>query len=93
MTVRTRFAPSPTGRLHLGHALAAITAHDLARQTGGRVLLRIEDIEKQRLLETTDTVERLATILPLIQSQIESRRPSGYYRATSDMLREWVTPN
>lgn len=56
-------------------------------------LLRIEDIEKQRLLETTDTVERLATILPLIQSQIESRRPSGYYRATSDMLREWVTPN
>lgn len=41
----TRFAPSPTGLLHLGHALAAITAHDLARRSGGRFLLRIEDID------------------------------------------------
>ncbi len=44
----TRFAPSPTGRLHLGHALAAITAHDIARRTGGRFLLRIEDIDSAR---------------------------------------------
>jgi glutamyl-Q tRNA(Asp) synthetase len=44
----TRFAPSPTGGLHLGHALAALTAHDLARRTAGRFLLRIEDIDAAR---------------------------------------------
>ncbi|MGN6278730.1 MAG: glutamate--tRNA ligase family protein, partial [Sphingomonas sp.] len=42
--VVTRFAPSPTGRLHLGHVFSAIQAHDLARDRGGRFLLRIEDI-------------------------------------------------
>ncbi len=46
---RTRFAPSPTGRLHLGHALAAITAHDLARRNGGEFLLRFEDIDSTRV--------------------------------------------
>lgn len=44
----TRFAPSPNGRLHLGHALSAIIAHDLARDSGGRFLLRIEDIDGPR---------------------------------------------
>lgn len=44
----TRFAPSPTGPLHLGHAYAAILAHDMARAAGGRFLLRIEDIDRQR---------------------------------------------
>ena len=44
----TRFAPSPNGPLHLGHALSAITAHDLAKEAGGRFLLRIEDIDGAR---------------------------------------------
>ena len=44
----TRFAPSPTGRLHLGHAYSAILAHDVARAEGGRFLLRIEDIDGTR---------------------------------------------
>ena len=44
----TRFAPSPTGYLHLGHAFAAITAHEAARRAGGRFLLRIEDIDCSR---------------------------------------------
>ncbi|MDZ7281259.1 tRNA glutamyl-Q(34) synthetase GluQRS [Sphingomonas sanguinis] len=44
----TRFAPSPTGRLHLGHALSAVRAFDLARAGGGRFLLRIEDIDGTR---------------------------------------------
>ncbi len=47
MTV-TRFAPSPNGALHLGHAYAALVAHDLARARGGRFLLRIEDIDGTR---------------------------------------------
>lgn len=44
----TRFAPSPTGRLHAGHAFSAIRAHDFARAGGGRFLLRIEDIDGTR---------------------------------------------
>ena len=43
-----RFAPSPNGYLHLGHALSALLNFDLARQTGGRFLLRIEDIDVTR---------------------------------------------
>jgi glutamyl-Q tRNA(Asp) synthetase len=46
--IRTRFAPSPTGRLHLGHAFSAIQAHDFARRQGGEFLLRIEDIDGTR---------------------------------------------
>ncbi|MEO8530474.1 MAG: tRNA glutamyl-Q(34) synthetase GluQRS [Deltaproteobacteria bacterium] len=46
--MRTRFAPSPTGFLHLGHAFSAITAHDLARVMGGKFLLRIEDLDPAR---------------------------------------------
>jgi glutamyl-Q tRNA(Asp) synthetase len=44
----TRFAPSPTGRLHLGHAYSALLAHDHARAAGGQFLLRIEDIDQGR---------------------------------------------
>lgn len=47
----SRFAPSPTGRLHLGHAFSAIRAHDLARAAGGHFLLRIEDIDPGRSRE------------------------------------------
>lgn len=44
----TRFAPSPTGFLHRGHAFSALTAFAAARQTGGRFILRIEDIDRTR---------------------------------------------
>ncbi len=44
----TRFAPSPTGRLHLGHAFSALFAEQAARREGGRFLLRIEDIDRAR---------------------------------------------
>src|SRR5258708_1113356 len=43
-----RFAPSPNGYLHLGHAYSALLNFDLARQAGGRFLLRIEDIDLTR---------------------------------------------
>ena len=48
MSVVTRFAPSPTGFLHLGHAHSALTAWRCAREAGGRFLLRIEDIDPAR---------------------------------------------
>jgi glutamyl-Q tRNA(Asp) synthetase len=43
-----RFAPSPNGYLHLGHALSALLNAEMARATGGRLLLRIEDIDATR---------------------------------------------
>jgi glutamyl-Q tRNA(Asp) synthetase len=48
MQVVSRFAPSPTGRLHLGHAYSCVLAHDFARAWSGRFLLRIEDIDPGR---------------------------------------------
>jgi glutamyl-Q tRNA(Asp) synthetase len=48
MSIVTRFAPSPTGFLHLGHAHAALAAHRHARAAGGRFLLRLEDIDPAR---------------------------------------------
>ncbi|GLK79407.1 tRNA glutamyl-Q(34) synthetase GluQRS [Methylopila turkensis] len=48
MTPTFRFAPSPTGFLHLGHALSAVTVWRAAEAAGGRVLLRIEDIDPVR---------------------------------------------
>ncbi len=46
----TRFAPSPTGHLHLGHAYSALFAQRSAQESGGRLLLRIEDIDQTRCL-------------------------------------------
>lgn len=48
MAFVTRFAPSPTGPLHLGHAYSAILAHDMARAVGGRFLLRMENTDLER---------------------------------------------
>ena len=48
MTFTTRFAPSPTGQLHLGHAYSALLAFDMAQAAGGRFLLRIEDTDTAR---------------------------------------------
>ena len=48
MSIVTRFAPSPTGYLHLGHAFSALTAWRRARGAGGRFLLRLEDIDPGR---------------------------------------------
>ncbi|MGB0799075.1 MAG: tRNA glutamyl-Q(34) synthetase GluQRS [Planktomarina sp.] len=47
--MRTRFAPSPTGPLHLGHAFSAIIAHDFARNLGGEFIVRIEDLDQSRV--------------------------------------------
>ena len=44
----TRFAPSPSGRLHLGHAYSAAIGHARARETGGKFRLRIEDLDQTR---------------------------------------------
>ena len=50
-----RFAPSPNGYLHLGHALSALIDFEMARQMGGRFLLRIEDIDPARCKPELET--------------------------------------
>ena len=49
--VRVRFAPSPTGHMHLGSARTALYDYLLARQTGGQFILRIEDTDRKRFVE------------------------------------------
>lgn len=51
---RTRFAPSPTGRLHLGGGRTALYAYLLARQTGGQFLLRLEDTDRKRYVPNSE---------------------------------------
>lgn len=53
--VVTRFAPSPNGFLHLGHAYSALTAYAAARAAGGRFLLRIEDLDRTRARPELET--------------------------------------
>lgn len=50
--VRTRFAPSPSGNLHLGHAYSAISAYNFAKEHDGEFILRIEDIDQTRCDQT-----------------------------------------
>ncbi len=50
MTIRARFAPSPTGDLHLGGARTALAAWLQARAAGGRLLLRLEDLDAPRVV-------------------------------------------
>lgn len=55
MAFVTRFAPSPTGPLHLGHAYSSMLAHDMARAHGGTFLLRIEDTDTARCRKQWET--------------------------------------
>lgn len=88
MTV-TRFAPSPTGLLHLGHAYSALLAHDTARAAGGRFILRIEDIDAGRCREEFVTAIEDDLGWLGLEWQRPVRRQSahlGDYRAALDRL-------
>jgi glutamyl-Q tRNA(Asp) synthetase len=86
----SRFAPSPTGRLHLGHAYSAALGHQVARAAGGRFLLRIEDLDRGRSRDAfvAGIIEDLRWLglgwdgEPLVQSQRADR-----YAAALDRLR------
>ena len=49
--VRTRYAPSPTGRMHVGNLRTALYAYLIAKHEGGDFLLRIEDTDQERFVE------------------------------------------
>ncbi len=85
----TRFAPSPNGHLHLGHAFAAIFAYDLAMDDGGQFLLRIEDIDGLRSLpELADEFRRDLEWLGLEWEEVpaQSTRLESYHAAAQDLL-------
>ncbi|MEI6642693.1 MAG: tRNA glutamyl-Q(34) synthetase GluQRS [Novosphingobium sp.] len=85
----TRFAPSPNGPLHLGHAYAAIMAHDRASGSGGRFLLRIEDIDGARSrAELADEFRADLHWLGLTFEEVPSQSTRiGQYREAADNLR------
>ena len=87
----TRFAPSPNGPLHLGHALSALYNHDLARATGGRFLVRIEDIDGTRSraehIEGALADLKWLGLAPDALPVYQSSRVAAY-RAAFDRLRE-----
>lgn len=90
MRIRTRFAPSPTGFLHVGSLRTALYAYAMARHYGGDFLLRIEDTDQKR--EVEGALENLQSVLKkfgltwdefYIQSE---RHKSGIYRQAAEKL-------
>ena len=87
--VVTRFAPSPNGSLHLGHAFSAITAHDLAKERGGKFLLRIEDIDGERsLADKPDEFREDLAWLGLDWEEVpaQSTRLASYEKVACDLV-------
>src|ERR1700753_501857 len=81
-----RFAPSPNGYLHLGHAYSALLNFDLARRSGGRFFLRVEDIDATRCRAEFETAisEDLAWLG--ISWEPSVRRQSEYFSDYRDAL-------
>ncbi len=81
----SRFAPSPTGQLHLGHAYSAALAHEAARECGGRFLLRIEDLDPTR--SRPEFVDAIAEDLEWLGLEwdgsplLQSKRAAAYAKA------------
>lgn len=88
MPVVTRFAPSPNGPMHLGHAYSAVVAHDLAVSRGGEFLLRIEDIDGARARpEWSEDFRRNCEWLGLEWREVpaQSTRLDRYAAAAADL--------
>jgi glutamyl-Q tRNA(Asp) synthetase len=87
----TRFAPSPTGRLHVGHAYSAVVGHQRARQGGGRFRLRIEDLDQTRCRpEFVDGIFEDLYWLGLEWDEpvlVQSQRTAEYQAALDDLKR------
>jgi len=88
----TRFAPSPSGRLHLGHAYSALLGHTLATEAGGRFLLRIEDLDRTRCKpEFVDAIHEDLRWLGIHWDEpvlVQSQRTSAYEAALERLRSE-----
>jgi glutamyl-Q tRNA(Asp) synthetase len=90
--ILTRFAPSPTGRLHLGHAYSAAVGHDRARKAGGKFRLRIEDLDQTRSRpEFVDGIFKDLRWLGIEWDEpviVQSQRTAAYSDALERLKRE-----
>jgi glutamyl-Q tRNA(Asp) synthetase len=87
-----RFAPSPNGHLHLGHALSALLNFDMAREAGGRLLLRMEDIDATRCRpEYEEAIYKDLEWLGITWEQPVRRQSEHFddYRAALAKLESW----
>lgn len=90
MNVRTRFAPSPTGRVHIGNMRAAIYNWLFARHNGGKFLLRVEDTDRDR--STAEAVDTIFAALSWLEMDIDeeplfqSTRREAHIAAAEDFL-------
>ena len=93
--MRGRFAPSPTGRLHLGNARTAFLAWLQARAAGGSFLLRIEDLDRARSrAEYADELLRDLEYLGLTWDEepiFQSRRAGSYQAALAELRKQGRT--
>ena len=74
--IRTRFAPSPTGRMHVGNLRTALYAYLIAKHEGGDFILRIEDTDQERLVEgAVDIINRTLekTVLSMMRDLTRRR--------------------
>ena len=91
MKVRTRYAPSPTGRMHVGNLRTALYAYLIAKHEGGDFLLRIEDTDQERYVEgavdiiyrTMKALTRTAAAAPMSRASV---RPQAFIWS---MPRNW----
>ena len=90
MAVRTRFAPSPTGHLHIGGARTALFSYLFARHHGGRFVLRIEDTDRERSTpESIQAIVESLTWLGLTWDEgpyFQSERPDLYRARVEELL-------
>ncbi len=94
MTVRTRFAPSPTGYIHVGNIRTALFAWLLARQAGGQFILRLEDTDQKREVEGSDAhiINTLGALGLEYDEGPDKAGPFGPYRQSQrlDHYKAWA---
>ena len=86
MTTRTRFAPSPTGYIHVGNVRSALYPYLIAKQTGGRFVLRIEDTDQSRFVDGAEELIIDTKYIPQWEDKTyheNVRQLSGYARSIS----------
>lgn len=91
MKVRTRFAPSPTGFLHIGGLRTAAYAYALAKHNAGDFILRIEDTDKKRFVEgSTEKIQEILKIFGMSWDEyyVQSERLDLYKKAAEKLLSE-----
>ena len=84
--VRTRFAPSPTGRMHVGNLRTALYAYLIAKHEDGSFMLRIEDTDQERFVEgALDIIYRTFRVISFLTRSVQSIKCSVILQMESPM--------